>query len=479
MKLFRRSSKASAAENANLIMLSDGTYKEKGRKASSKSKTSTKKSKKSSTKTTKKKRGGLFSRKKDAKKSKQQSSKVLEAVTIQYPGIPNANDVGVELDLSFDTAATTDTSNELDQFLAELEAAKSEKDDQDKEEPKPEEEKEEPKSSSMLGRAFPRLFDEEGYMRCGCGPSSAPEDVNDDDLTITSGNKSSDKDKKSEVKITVTASTATDDSGDHSKTETKDIATTTDGDHSKAKDIPKNKNAASSTTSDATALDNSKANIEYVCNPSPKAAPKATASKQQKDKVTKKGKAKAKASASSKAAAAKGAVAASRSAKPPSPTTTNTGNKAPATSLAKTSSRIVAHGEYDGPVSIDAFYKEGEPEDDASKKEVEQITLMESYKSENESLKAEIQRLKHLKTLEDENESLKAEVLKLQMGMSVVNQMAQDMKEGGEEKEVGDDMDPAQIQKEWEEGAVTGMFVRLANMFDEDGFIKCMAPSAN
>lgn len=156
MKLFKRSSKASA-ENANLIVLSDGTYKEKGGKGNkaSKKKTTTKKSKKSSSKTPqKKKKGGLFSRKKNSKKSKQQSSsKVLEAVTIQYPGIPNAEGGGVELDLSFDTATT-----ELDQFLAELEAATPEKGDKDKEEPQPEageEPNEEPKSSSMLGRAFP------------------------------------------------------------------------------------------------------------------------------------------------------------------------------------------------------------------------------------------------------------------------------------------------------------------------------------
>ena len=461
MKLFKRSSKASA-ENANLIVLSDGTYKEKGGKGSR-----TKKSKKSSSKTPQtKKKGGLFSRKKKSKKSKQQpSSKVLDAVTIQYPGIPNAEGGGVELDLSFDTAATANTSNELDQFLAELEAATSEK-----AEPKPEAKEEEHKSSSMLGRAFPRLFDEEGYMRCGCGPSSAPEDVNDDDLTVTSGNKSSDKEKKTEeVNTAVSTSTAADNNGDHSK----DIATTNNGDHSKAKDIPEKANATPSTASDVT-TETSKVNIEYVCNPSEKADPKVTASKKQKDKNTKKGKAKDKASAVSKAAAAKGAVAASRSAKPPRPpTTSTTRSKTPASSLAKTPSRIVAEGEYSGPVSLDAFYKEEDPDDDASKKEVEQISLMENYKSENESLKAEIQRLKHLKTLEEENESLKAEVLKLQMGMSVVSQMAQDMKEGGK----GGQKDPAEIQKEWEEGSVTGMFVRLANMFDDDGFIKCMTPS--
>ena len=463
MKLFKRNNKAAAAENANLIVLSDGTYKERGGKGqkASKKKTSTKASSKTPQK---KKKGGLFSRKKKSKKSKQQSSsKVLEAVTIQYPGIPNAEGGGVELDLSFDTAATANTSNELDQFLAELEAATSEK-----AEPKPEAKEEEPKSSSMLGRAFPRLFDEEGYMRCGCGPSSAPEDVNDDDLTVTSGNKSSDKETKTEeANITVTTSTDSDNKGDHSK----NIATTNNGDHSKAKDIPEKANAAPSTTSDVT-TETSKVNIEYVCNPSDKADPKATTSKKQKDKNTKKGKAKA--SSVSKAAAAKGAVAASRSAKPPRPpTTSTTQSKTPATSLAKTPSRIVAEGEFSGPVSLDAFYKEEDPDDDASKKEVEQISLMENYKSENESLKAEIQRLKHLKTLEEENESLKAEVLKLQMGMSVVSQMAQDMKEGGK----GGQKDPAEIQKEWEEGSVTGMFVRLANMFDDDGFIKCMTPS--
>ena len=281
--------------------------------------------------------------------------------------------------------------------------------------------------------------------------------------------------------LTVSASTDSDNKGDHSK----EIATTNNGDHSKAKDIPEKEDAAANTTVTPTNLDNSKANIEFVCKPAQKDGDKSTASapsKKQKDKDAKKGKAKAKASAVSKAAAAKGAVAASRSAKPPRPSTASTTrSKTPATGLAKTPSRIVAEGEFSGPVSLDAFYKEEDPDDDASKKEVEQISLMENYKSENESLKAEIQRLKHLKTLEEENESLKAEVLKLQMGMSVVSQMAQDMKQGGEKKkdEVGTDNDPAQIQKEWEEGAVTGMFVRLANMFDDDGFIKCMTPTEN
>ena len=57
----------------------------------------------------------------------------------------------------------------------------------------------------------------------------------------------------------------------------------------------------------------------------------------------------------------------------------------------------------------------------------------------------------------------------MQKGMGVVKQIAQDMKEGGGMKD--------KVQKEWEEGWVTGLFVRLANMFDDDGFIKCMTPS--
>ena len=414
MKLFKRK-----ADNANLIVLSDGTYKEKGRKGrkGTSKKTKTKKSKKSSSTTpSKKKRGGLFSRKAKKSKSKQQSSKVLEAVTIQYPCIPRERSAGcVELDLSFDTAATTDSHNELDQFLAELEATpdKDKKDD-------------EPKSTSLLGWAFPSVFDEEGYIRCMCGAS---EDVNADDITITSGNKSSDKEKNTDVNITATTSPA-----------------------SYSKDMFK---ATPSTTSDV---------ITETPNSSQKADQEATASKKQKDVD----------SAISKAAEAKGAVAAAKTAatskktSPSKPPLHPTNRKKP-TSLAKTPSRIVDKGEFIGPVSCDAFYKEEEPDDDASKKEVEQITMMENYKSENESLKAEIQRLKHLKVLEEENESLKAEVLKLQMGMSVVSQMAQDMKKG-------DDKDPAQVQKQWEEGTVTGMFVRLANMFDDDGFIKCMTP---
>ena len=414
MKLFKRK-----ADNANLILLSDGTYKEKGSKGTIK-KTKTKKSKKSSSTTpSKKKRGGLFSRKTKKSKSKQQSSKVLEAVTIQYPCIPRERSAGcVELDLSFDTAATTDTLNELDRFLAELEA-----------ESKPEEAKEdETKSTSMLGWAFPSLFDEEGYIRCMCGAS---EDVNANDITITSSNKSSDKEKNTDVNITATTSPA-----------------------SYSKDMF---NATPSTTSNVI-TETPKVNIEYVCDSSQTA----DNSKKQKD------------SAISKVAKAKGAVAAakttatSKKMSPSKPPLHPTNRKKP-TSLAKTPSRIVDKGEYIGPVSCDAFYKEEEPDDDASKKEVEQITMMENYKSENESLKAEIQRLKHLKVLEEENESLKGEVLKLQMGMSVVNQMAQDMKKG-------DDKDPAQVQKQWEEGTITGIFVRLANMFDDDGFIKCMTP---
>lgn len=424
MKLFKRKA---AADNANLIMLSDGTYREKGRKDKiKKKKKTTKKSTKSSTNSSKKKRGGLFSRKSKKSAPKQQSSKILQAVTLQYPGIPRDRSAGcVELDLSFETAATTDTHNELDQFLAELEATPDGKDDKAK--------PEEAKSTSFLGWAFPSVFDEEGYLRCGCGP---PEDVNADDLTVTLGNKSSDKEEKPKVN-TVTTSTPTDNNGDHAK----------------AKDVPKTTNATPSTSS-GVITESPKVNVAYVCNPSQSSNQKA------------------KGSAIAKAAEAKGAVAAARTTATSKPPLHPSNRKKP-TSLAKPPSRIIDKGEFSGPVSCDAFYTDEEPDDEESKKEVEQITRMENYRFENESLKAEIQRLKHLKVLEEENESLKAEVLKLQKGMGVVKQIAQNMKEGGGMK----DKDPAQVQKQWEEGWVTGMFVRLANLFDDDGFIKCMTPS--
>ena len=137
----------------SIIQLSDGTYKQRSQSHKSANR--------------KKKNGSSLQKVfgKLARKTKPSSSaaaaaadKVLEAVTIQYPGFATGEG-GVELDLSFGTTATIDFSEEhkLD-ALAELGI-----DDDEQQTP-------DHSSTSLLNRIFPSVFDEEGFIKCLCSP---------------------------------------------------------------------------------------------------------------------------------------------------------------------------------------------------------------------------------------------------------------------------------------------------------------------
>ena len=91
---------AAVAGDPSIIQLSDGTYKQRS---------ANKRKKKDGTSL--QKAFGKLSRKTKPPSPTASADKVLEAVTIQYPGF--ANGEGVELDLSFDTTATVDFSEEL------------------------------------------------------------------------------------------------------------------------------------------------------------------------------------------------------------------------------------------------------------------------------------------------------------------------------------------------------------------------------
>ena len=128
------------AGDPSIIQLSDGTYKQRS---------ANKRKKKDGTSL--QKAFGKLSRK--TKPSSSTASKVLEAIAIQYPGF--ANGESVELDLSFDTTATIDFSEEL-----EIESSNIDEQQQPPDY----------SSTSLLNRIFPSVFDEEGFIKCLCGP---------------------------------------------------------------------------------------------------------------------------------------------------------------------------------------------------------------------------------------------------------------------------------------------------------------------
>ena len=137
---------AAVAGDPSIIQLSDGTYKQR----------SANKRKKKDGTSLQKAFGKLARRKTKSSPSSSSTAsadKVLEAVTIQYPGI--APDGGVELDLSFDTTFTIDFSEELG-IAEEIESSNIDELQQT--------------PTSLLNRIFPSVFDEEGFIKCLCGP---------------------------------------------------------------------------------------------------------------------------------------------------------------------------------------------------------------------------------------------------------------------------------------------------------------------
>ena len=401
----------------SIIQLSDGTYKQRSQSHKSANR--------------KKKNGSSLQKVfgKLARKTKPSSSaaaasadKVLEAVTIQYPGFATGEG-GVELDLSFGTTATIDFSEEhkLD-ALAELGI-----DDDEQQTP-------DHSSTSLLNRIFPSVFDEEGFIKCLCSPEDPVSLTTEETIPNKTGSESNDS----------TTEAAT---GDQSNGTT---GTSTDASPGTATDVK----------------DDSCVPIENVARM----------------------------------------------------WLADSDGKCRANKIAADNSK--------------------EANQEASKKEADQLALIELYRSENHRLKQDLERLsdlwprfhaeyEHLKLeaarLKQEVALLKqekyerfiAEASRLKQEMDAADDPTQNTKKVEEgpsdevEEDVFGDLKKSQLENEldriinirddlgreviieevrktddstesviWtenvEENTISGMFLKVANMFEDDGFIKCV-----